>query len=162
GIIFGLIPAFQASHPNLNEALKESTASSAGRAPSQRRLSTRTLLVAGQITLSFVLLASAGLLVKSLLRLQAINLGFSPAGITSMSLEGRGVKQQFYEQLLARVQQMPGIESASVASTAPLLGHNSITIMEIKGQPENHDAGPPAVGLNVISPNYFSTLGIHL
>src|SRR5262249_13778443 len=115
-----------------------------------------------QITLSFVLLASAGLLVKSLLRLQAINLGFSPAGITTMSLEGRGVKQQFYEQLLARVQQMPGIESASVASTAPLLGHNSITIMEIKGQPENHDAGPPAVGLNVISPNYFSTLGIHL
>jgi predicted permease len=158
GIIFGLAPALQASHPNLNEALKESAGSSAaGFRP--RRLSRRSLLVAGQITLSFVLLASAGLMIKSLLRLQAIGLGFVPAGVTTMSLNGRGVKPEFYKQLLERVQAMPGVESASIGSTAPLLGYTSMTVMDIKGQP----AGEPAfIGLHSVSPDYFATLGIRL
>src|SRR5205085_3510225 len=127
GIVFGLVPALQASHPNLNEALKETAGSSAAGFRPQRRLSTRSLLVAGQITLSFVLLASAGLVIKSLLRLQAISLGFAPAGITTMSLNGRGVKPEFYQQLLERVQAMPGVQSASIGSTAPLLGYTSMT-----------------------------------
>jgi putative ABC transport system permease protein len=162
GIIFGMVPALQASHPNLNESLKETTGGSAIGVRSQRRLSTRSVLVAGQITLSFVLLASAGLMIKSLVRLQAVNLGFEPAGVTTMSLFGRGVKLEFYNELLARVQAMPGVESASVASTAPLLGYSSMTIMDIKDQPAVESAGPAIVALHSVSPDYFATLGIRL
>ena len=158
GIAFGMVPSVQASHPNLNEALKETAGGSAAGFGPRRRLSTRSLLVAGQITLSFVLLASAGLMIKSLMRLQAVNLGFVPAGVTTMSLYGRGVKLEFYKQLLARVQAMPGVESASVASTAPLLGYSSMTVMDIKDQPPAEFA----VALNCVSPDYFATLGIKL
>jgi putative ABC transport system permease protein len=159
GIIFGMAPALQASRPNLNEALKETAGSSAAGFRPQRRLSRRSLLVAGQITLSFVLLASAGLMIKSLLRLQAISLGFAPAGVTTMSLNGRGVKREFYQQLLERVQAMPGVESASIGSTAPLLGYTSMTIMDIKGQPSGQ---PTFIGLHSVSPDYFATLGIRM
>jgi len=162
GVIFGLIPALQASRPNLNEALKETAGSSAAGFRPQRRLSTRSLLVAGQITLSFVLLASAGVMIKSLLRLQAINLGFVPDSVTTMSLNGRGVKREFYEQLLERVQAMPGVDSASMASTAPLLGYSSMTHMEIKDQPPGETGTPTVVGLHSVSPDYFATLGIRL
>jgi putative ABC transport system permease protein len=120
------------------------------------------VLVAGQITLSFVLLASAGLMIKSLVRLQAVNLGFEAAGVTTMSLFGRGVKLEFYKELLTRVQAMPGVESASVASTAPLLGYSSMTIMDIKDQPAVESAGPAIVALHSVSPDYFATLGIRL
>ncbi len=165
GITFGLAPALQASRPNLNEALKETAGSSAAGFRPQRRLSLRSLLVAGQITLSFVLLASAGLMIKSLLRLQAINLGFRPAGVITMSLNGRGVKPEFYQQLLERVQAMPGVESASIGSTAPLLGYTSMTVMDIKdrpGVPPGSDGEPNFVGLHSVSPDYFDTLGIRL
>jgi putative ABC transport system permease protein len=158
GIIFGMVPALQASHPNLNEALKETTGSSSAGFCRQRRLSTRGLLIVGQITLSFVLLASAGLMVKSLVRLQSVDLGFVPEGVVTMSLNGRGVKPEFYEQLLARVQAMPGVKSASMASTAPLLGYSSMTAMDIEGQPPL-EAG---IGLHSVSADYFATLGIHL
>jgi putative ABC transport system permease protein len=162
GITFGMVPALQASHPNLNESLKETTGGSATGFRPQRRLSTRSLLVAGQITLSFVLLASAGLMIKSLIRLQAVNLGFVPTGITTMSLFGRGVKLEFYKQLLSRVQAMPGVESASIGSTAPLLGYSSMTIMDIKDQPPVESAGPAIVAMHSVSPDYFATLGIRV
>jgi len=162
GIFFGLVPALQASHPNLNEALKETTGGSATWFRPQRRLSTRSVLVAGQITLSFVLLASAGLMIKSLVRLQAVKLGFEGAGVTTMSLFGRGVKLEFYKELLARVKAMPGIESASVGTTAPLLGYSSMTIMDIKDQPSVESAAPAIVALQTVSPDYFATLGIRL
>lgn len=160
GITFGVVPALQASHPNLNEALKETSGSSAAGFRPQRRISTRSLLVAGQITLSFVLLASAGLMIKSLIRLQAVNLGFVPSGVTTMSLSGRGVKLDFYRQLLARVQAMPGVESAGIGSTAPLLGYSSMTVMDIKDQPAVESAGQAVVALDGVSPDYFATLGI--
>jgi putative ABC transport system permease protein len=158
GIIFGMVPALQASHPSLNEALKETTGSSAAGFRPKRLLPTRSLLVVAQITLSFVLMASAGLMVKSLLRLQSVSLGFSPEDVVTMSLNGRGVKQEFYEQLLARVQAMPGVEAAGMASTAPLLGYSSVTAMDIEGQPPMDTS----IGLHSVSSDYFATLGIRL
>jgi putative ABC transport system permease protein len=159
GILFGLMPALQASRPNLNEALKETAGSTAVGFRPQRRLSPRRLLIVGQITLSFVLLASAGLMVKSLLRLQAVNLGFQPAGVVTMSLYGRGVKREFYDQLLERVRAMPGVEAASIGSTAPLLGYSSMTVMDIQGRTPGQ---PSFVGIHSVSPDYFATLGIQL
>jgi putative ABC transport system permease protein len=69
------------------------------------------------------------------------------------------VKPEFYQQLLERVQAMPGVKSASIGSTAPLLGYTSMTIMDIKGQPRDQ---PAFIGLHSVSPDYFATLGIRL
>lgn len=158
GMLFGLLPAIHASRGNVVEALKEGAGGSVTGFRS-RRVSGRGLLVAGEIALSVVLLAGAGLMIRSLARLQAVSLGFEPENIVTMAAPARRPRPSFYEQLLARVQSLPGVEAAAVGSTAPLLGHSSITVMNIEGrEPE----GVIAVGLHSVSPDYFKTLRIDL
>ena len=163
GVFFGLVPALQASRPDLNEALKEGAGSASDGFRGQGRRWSRGILVAAQITLAFVLLAGAGLMVKTVARLQAVKLGFAPENVTAMGLSGRGVKPEFYQQILERVQAMPGVQSASIGSTAPLLGYSSKTMMEIKGRPESDGTSAKAgVGVISVSPRYFETLGIQV
>ncbi len=156
-ILFGLIPALQSSRPNLNEALKEGTGSSAAGFRPLRRISSRSLLVIAQVTLSFVVLVGAGLMIKSLLRLQSVNLGFEARGVTTMSASSRDAKLEFYQQLLARLKSIPGVESASLGTSAPLLGYSSKTVLEINGRPKDET---PIVGVHSVSPDYFKSLGI--
>jgi putative ABC transport system permease protein len=157
GILFGLFPALQASRANLTEALKEGAGSSMMGFRPLNRPSTRSLLVVAQLALSLVLLVGAGLMVKSLLRLQSINVGFAPDQVLTMLLPSRDAKLEFYEQLLGRLESMPGVEAASIASTAPLLGYASKTVMDIQGRTEQ-----VGVGLHCVSADYFKTLGIQI
>ena len=83
GIFFGLIPALHASKPDLNEALKEGSRGSMGSAAGKR---TRSVLVAVEVALSLVLLIGAGLMIKSFLRLQQMNLGFNPDNVLAVNL----------------------------------------------------------------------------
>ena len=83
GIFFGLIPAVHASKPDLNEALKEGSRGSMGSAAGKR---TRSVLVAVEVALSLVLLIGAGLMIKSFLRLQQMNLGFNPDNVLAVNL----------------------------------------------------------------------------
>ncbi|HEV2666958.1 MAG TPA: ABC transporter permease, partial [Blastocatellia bacterium] len=162
GVLFGLLPAIQASRANVNEALKEGAGGSfAGFRPLRRSRSmpARSLLVISEIALSLVLLIGAGLMIKSLARLRAVDLGFAPENVITMVATMRKPKLEFYEQLLARVQALPGVEAASIGSSAPLLGHSSNTLMEIEGRTANKLAG---IGFNSVSPDYFKTLGIRL
>jgi putative ABC transport system permease protein len=159
GVLFGLLPAIQSSRGNVNQALKEGSGSSFAGFGKLRRLSARNLLVIGEIALSLVLLAGAGLMIKSLMRLQAVNLGFSPDNVLTMAAPVRRPLPGFYEQLLARVQTLPGVEAAGIGSTAPLLGYTSMTVMDIEGRTTD---GPIGVGLHSVSPGYFQTLGISL
>lgn len=154
GLLFGLAPAVQSSFADVNQTLKEGGGTST---LGFRKLSARSLLVVGEIALSLVLLASAGLMLKSLLRLQSVNLGFSPENVLTMSAPSRQAKPRFYEQLLARVQALPGVESASLGSTAPLLGYFSKTAMDIEGRSDLQEVG---VGFHSVSPDYFKTLRI--
>jgi len=159
GLLFGLVPALQLSFVSVCEALKEGAAGSATGFRGLRKLSLRNLLVVGEIALSLVLLMSAGLMLKSLGRLQAVHLGFAPENVLTMVAPSRNAKPEFYEQLLARVRTLPGVEAASLGSAAPLLGYASKTVMDIEGRADIKMVG---VGYHSVSPDYFQTLGITL
>jgi predicted permease len=144
GIIFGSIPAIQCSRPDLNEALKERASSSGG---GQRfgRLNARNLLAAAQVAMSLVLLIGAGVMIKSLFRLQKIDLGFTARNVMTIKLPSRDADREFYEQVLERVKSLPGVQSASVGTSAPLLGYTSMTIAELENQPMSQGAPPQPV-----------------
>src|SRR5262249_18358508 len=92
-------------------------------------------------------------------RLQAVHHGFAPENVLTMAAPSRNARPEFYEQLLARVQTLPGVEAASLGSTAPLLGYASKTVMDIEGRAAIKMVG---VGYHSVSPDYFETLGIKL
>jgi putative ABC transport system permease protein len=160
GILFGLLPAWQASRPDVNDALKEGIgAAGNGRF---RGFHTRNLLVVAELALSLVLLAGAGLMLRTLWHLQQTALNFAPEQVLTMSLPSRTLKTDFYEQVLTRVQSLPGVESASISSTAPLLGRVSATALEIEGRTLNEAQAQDGIGFHSVSPDYFRTLGIRL
>src|SRR4029434_5448487 len=159
GVLFGLIPAIQSSHTNVNESLKESAGGSVSCSRSLRSASARSLLVVSEIALSLVLLIGAGLMIKSLARLQAVNLGFSPENVITMAAPSRDAKPELYDQLLSRVRSLPGVEAAAIGNTAPLLGYASKTVMDIEGRADNAQVD---VGIHSVSPEFFKTLRINL
>jgi predicted permease len=164
GIIFGLAPALQASNPNLNETLKEGGRGTSG---GLRQNRIRSLLVISEVALALVLLVGAGLMIRSFARLGGVNPGFQPENLLTMrvvlpdnkyaTLEQRAA---FYDQMIERVESLPGVESASVISWLPLRmigGSNSFTI---EGRPEPEPGQGPIASFRTISPNYFRTMGI--
>jgi putative ABC transport system permease protein len=108
-----------------------------------------------------VLLAGAGVMIRSLLRLNSINLGFNPTGVTTMRVYARDAQMEFYQQLLERVRPLPGVEAVSVSSSAPLNGYAAMSTISIEGQPEAEDAAH-FVGVHSVAPDHFKTLGITL
>jgi putative ABC transport system permease protein len=159
GVLFGLFPAIQSSFANVNETLKEGAGGSAIGFRSLRKLGARSLLVVTEIAVSLVLLIGAGLMIKSLSRLQAVHLGFAPENVLTMAVPSRTPKPGFYEQLLARIRALPGVEAAGIGSTAPLLGYSSMTVMNIEGRTDMREVG---IGFHSVSPDYFKTLRINL
>jgi hypothetical protein len=156
GIIFGLIPAWQASRPDVNETLKDGSLTAR-----HRRLNVRSALVVAEIALSVVLLAGAGLMVNSLIRLNSVKLGFNPENVIVMRAFSRDTGLAYQQQLLERVSALPGIESASLGSVAPLSGFAGMGPLTIEGKPDQEDA-PRFVAVHSVSEKYFSTLGITL
>jgi putative ABC transport system permease protein len=162
GIFAGLIPAWRASHPNLagslNESSRGSTESAAGR--------TRAALVVVEIVLALVLLASAGLLVESFLRLQKVPAGFDTSNVMTARIalaEGSYPKPQdsaeFYKKLLSRVSTLPGVQSAAAAWWIPLSGSEISFNFDIQERPIQPGQRPVA-DLNVVTPDYFRTMGV--
>jgi predicted permease len=161
GIVFGLAPALAASKPDFVAALKEDTPGLGGGA---RRWSLRNLMIVTQVALSLVVLIGAGLLVKSLRALQAVDPGLEPAKVVTASFdlsqsgydETRG--RQFISRLSERVAALPGVEAVSIArivafSDSPWL--SGATIEGSQLQPSRRDP----LDFNAIGPNYFQTLG---
>jgi putative ABC transport system permease protein len=159
GLLFGLLPALQSSFINVNAALKEGTGGSGAGFHGQRKSSVRGLLVLGETALALLLLSGAGLMIKSLLRLQSVNLGFVPENLLQMTVYARDAKPEFYKQVLARVQALPGVEAASFSRNAPLLGRYTRVLIDIEGRADVNKVG---VGFHSVSPDYFKTLGITL
>src|SRR4030095_2829551 len=159
GAVFGLAPALQATRPSLLKSLKHNAAQAG---TSRTRL--RGGLVVAQIALSLVVLIGAGLVVRTLQQLQSMNPGFDTHNALTMSFdlglqaydEARG--QQFYRQLVERVQSVPGVKSAAVTSFIPLsLNYNSNTIF-VEGQPSQRGANAPTAMTANSGPRYFETM----
>jgi putative ABC transport system permease protein len=165
GVLFGLLPALQASRADVSEALKEGTHAPVARRHSRtlKHLNTRNVLVVGEIALALVLLVGAGLMIRSFARLNAIPTGFDAENLITLRLQFPKYKPEervsFNQQLLARVGALPGVEAATVASSTPLSNNSGKTIMKIKG---GADDDMHAVGIHSVGPDYFKTLGIPL
>jgi putative ABC transport system permease protein len=165
GIIFGLVPALQASKPDLNQVLKEggrdSKASSSG-----NRI--RNALVVAEIAIALTLLISAGLMLKTFLHLQRAEPGFNPNGVLTFNLQLPGAKYNdwrqvsaFYSRLLDRIKTLPGAQSADATSFLPLEKGWPLKIM-IVGQPQPEPGEEPIGQYRPISRGYFQTMRIPL
>jgi len=164
-LLLGLVPAMQTRDLDLAGALK---AESAGVVGSGRKAWVRSGLVVMQVSLSFVLLVGAGLLLQSLQRIRNTSPGFSTHDVleTSVNLVQAGYDapraQNFQDQLLDRVRALPGVESAEFARMTPLsYGSFSSTPIAVDGyQPPPEEQ--PIVQYNEVGPDYFATIGIPL
>jgi putative ABC transport system permease protein len=164
GIIFSLAPARHASKPDFLTALKEETPGFRG---AGRGWSLRSLLVVAEVALSLVVLIGAGLCVKSLRALQAVDPGMEPAKVLTASFnlgmnrydESRG--RQFLSDVAARIARLPGVEAVSFANIvafSDLFWISGATIDGYQAQPGE----PLAFDFNAVSPDYFKTLGTPL
>jgi putative ABC transport system permease protein len=163
GLIFGLAPATQASNFNLNETLKEGGRDSAGGSRGNR---IRSLLVIAEVAVSLILLIGAGLLINSFLRLRNVDPGFRAEKLLTMNIvpseqkyTDRARRATFYTELLSRVEALPGVRSAAFTSWIPLIKQGDSIGFSIEGRPDPPGKRPTVV-TRVISPNYFSTMGI--
>lgn len=164
GLLFGLVPALNASRADLVPALKdEAVAFQIG----HRRLNLRKLLVILQVALSLIVLIGTGLFIRSLQKLQAVDPGFQTENLLLASFDpmlngydkDRG--KRFYKELLERVQNQPGVRTAGLASVVRLSSGGSRRTIEIEGH-DQRTGDDMDVDYNVVSPHYLQTMGIPL
>jgi putative ABC transport system permease protein len=164
GIVAGLLPAWRASHSNLAGSLNET---SRGSTEGTRGHRTRAALVVVEIVLALVLLASAGLLVESFVRLERVSAGFDPTNVMTarVALPETNYKPQraadFYKKLMARVSSLPGVSSAAAAWWIPLSGSEIGFNCDIQERPAPQGQ-QPVVQFNVVTPDYFKTMRVPL
>jgi putative ABC transport system permease protein len=169
GVLFGLAPAWSASKIDLTTSLKDG-ARGATDGLTGRRL--RGALVVAEIALALVLLAGAGLLVKSFWRLRQVDPGFDPRNVLTLRLSLDGYKYQkpaewadWFRRLQERLQTIPGVIDASVVMPTPMHGvtmfDDFVVPFEIEGRPlEKSESG--RISGYTIQPGYFRTMGIRL
>ena len=163
GVLFGLAPALQYTNPDVNESLKESARGSAGGA---RRSRLRALLVVSEVALSLVLLVGAGLLFRSFMRLQAVELGFRPQRLLTFRLAPAGPNfrqdaqySAFYSRVAEHVRALPGVEEVGVINTLPLKKGWTTGIM-FAGRPPLTPDKRPVVNYRSVNPEYFRAMNI--
>jgi putative ABC transport system permease protein len=163
-ILFGLFPALQTSRIDLNDTLKEG-----GRGSGGVRNRARSLLVVTEIALSLVLLVGAGLMIKSFLRLQRVNIGLNAknvltAGVNLPEKKYPELEQRaaFFKQLVERVRSLPGVQAASATATLPLNGGTWGRSLTVEGYPVLSVGQAPIIQHTVVTPGYFRTMGIAL
>jgi predicted permease len=161
GIVFGLVPAMQATRTELAATLKDQ----AGSVTSTGALRFRKGLVVAQVTLSLLLLIGAGLFIRSLHNLKTLDPGFRTTQLISFSMNpsfggyGRAKTRDFYKTLQSTLQSVPGVESVALSRVRVLDGDRSDSSIRIAGyaSKDGEDMNP---WVNLIGPGYFSTLGI--
>ena len=164
GILFGLLPAWQASRTDAIGALKDS-----GGERSSARGRARSTLVVVEIALTLVLLVSAGLLANSFLRLQRVNPGFKPAhvtvGVSQRSADALSEGERtavLYRRLLDGLSQHHELQAVGLGFPGPLQGNNASGTFFIEGRPSKTRADRPFAHLGSVSGAYFAAMGIPL
>jgi putative ABC transport system permease protein len=174
GIGFGILPAVQASRPDLQSVLKEAGRGASTGAPRAR---VRGALVVVEVAVALVLLAGAGLLLRSFQRLIALETGFNPENLLTLRVwlpvqnepeKGRYFTRTqrlgFFDRSVAAVGQVPGVRGVALLSRLPFsagTGRNDVRF-EIEGHPVPADQLRPSAEFGLVSPNFFQTMQIPL
>jgi putative ABC transport system permease protein len=163
GILFGLAPAWFASHIDVNGMLKEGMRGSSSRNP------LRSALVAAQVAISLVLLCGAGLLMRSFYEVARVDAGFEPERLMTMRISPAPVKYrdnpdfqlQLARGILEKVSALPGVRQAAIASDVPMLG-GPIFIMRFAGRPPVTPSQAPVANYFSVTPGFFDAMGMRL
>src|SRR4051812_38833297 len=163
GIIFGIVPALQVSKTNLNDILKESGRGNAG--GRRARWLTATMVVA-ELALTIVLLAGAGLVIRSFMKMYGLDIGVDTSHMLTMRLSLADKKyptpeqrRLFYERMLPRLAAIPGVAAASITSAPPTAGAGSRQL-EVEGRAPVDPKKLPEATTMIVSDTYFDTLGV--
>jgi predicted permease len=162
GLLFGIVPALQASRSDLTVDLKKGASAAAAR--SGRGLASRNVLVVAEIALAFVLLTASGLMLRSLSRLLDIDAGINARNVLTVriSLPESNPEEAstiFWQELLTRTASLPAVRSAAAADCPPLIGRCYVRPF----WPEGQSGSPPVpIGVHYITPGYFQALGVTL
>ncbi len=166
GVMFGLVPALQASRDRGPSTVTSSTRGAVG-GPGRR---TRRLLIIGEVAVALVLLVGGGLLLRTFAALQKSDLGFDPTDVTvgfvippAARYPDQASRIAFYDQVLERAQAVPGVKTAALASVIPLTGGDSDMNFLIEGAPPPRTPDEaPVTWYRIVSASYFDAMGIHI
>jgi len=165
GLVFGLLPALSASKGDLSGSLKEGGSRGATTGRGARRL--RSSLIVSEIAITVVLLAGAGLMVRSFMAVQSVDPGFSPERVLTFDFALPAAKYKdepqiaaFYEQLASRAATLPGVERAALVSALPLSGGASVLSFVVEGRPELPPEKVQDAEFFTVTPDFFDVLGI--
>ena len=165
GIVVGLVSCL-AYAKNLSGA---TTHAGGGATAGRERQRARNLLVVSQLAVTFVLLVGAGLMLRSIVKLQQVDPGFSPENVLTMEIDldwsaysDEANRRQFYRKLLERTSNLHGVLSAALAGTIPLGGGLPNTRFRIEGTPVPEGGTSPRTDVQTVGPEYFETLRIPL
>jgi putative ABC transport system permease protein len=166
-VLFGLLPALQASHPHLVDTLKEGGRTGAGGSKGQRM---RNSLVVAEVALALVLLIGAGLMMRSFLKLQKTDIGMDPSstltfrvGLPEAQFPDKESPAHFFEQLIPRLANLPGVESAGATTTLPASGNIGVTAFILEGEPEPRQLQDARTMRQLtVTPGYLKTARIPL
>jgi putative ABC transport system permease protein len=166
-LIFGLAPALQLSKPDLQSTLKD-TGKTATASPARNRL--RSSLVVAQIALAVVLLAGAGLLLRSFVSLLRIDAGFAADRVVAIQAfiwdrYGKPeLREAYTRETLEKIESLPGVEAAGVTTAIPLLESSQTTSLPfaVEGKPPQSSGQEPVAQFTIASANYFSAIGARL
>src|SRR6266576_1451848 len=164
GLLVGMWPALRVSNTaSVAAELHEDGARGSSGAQRQRA---RAILVVAQVALAVLLLAAAGLTLKSFWRSQQVPLGFNPRGVLSMSIAPPPSRYdspekivRFYDQLLERVRRLPGVNAAAICNNEPFDHHEWDSSVHITGTPPDSPGQEPISKMAIIWPDYFAWLG---
>ncbi len=163
GLIFGLVPALQISGSDVHEDLKDA---SRGSSEGRQRAWIRGALVVSEVAIACVLLIGTGLLMRSFLRLLEVDPGFRPSQAAAWSIKAgpaystAAQRHSFYEELVRKIEAVPGVESVGLTDTLPL-GRNRSWGVRVKGESYAPGQAPNAFP-RLIDPGYIRTMGIPL
>ena len=165
GIAFGLVPAISASRPNLTEALKEGTRGST----EGKRNRLRSILVVSAVAMSLMLLAGAGLLLRSFIHVTGIDPGYDYRNAIALDISPRGLAYPdeekaiaFTERLMDAIRAMPGVQSVGGADRLPLTPNESVYSFSIIGRPPYRPGTQPSSSSVAITPGFFTSMRIPL
>lgn len=164
GLLFGMLPAWKASAANVSEALKEGER---GSSEGLGRNRLRSLLVSSEFAFAVILLAGAGLMIRTFIAVQNIDPGFDPHNVLTMMVRILGTEETaagrtgpFYQQVLQKVSAIPGVQSASAINHLPLAGDQWGFSFHVDGRPIERPGEAPVATFRAVFPGYFNTMRI--